>query len=230
VQSSLTTGHSKHNRTREPPLALYLGLNIHAISRSKKLIDHLNCLGLSVSYKRVIQVEDSLAQSVCEQFQEDGVVCPKNMRSGLFTIAAIDNLDHNPSSSTSSGAFHGTTISLFQFPTIINKGETRHTERKIHGSCSTIELPEKYSFVPTILLNQKTVSVSACVTESMKSCLPENIKTEKKWIEQSLTILDEDELTAEHKLGWSSYHASSSDNHIDTFNNPAAICSLMPLF
>ena len=36
------------------------------------------------------------------------------MRRGLFTIAAVDNIDHNPSSATAKASFHGTGISLMQ--------------------------------------------------------------------------------------------------------------------
>ena len=39
----------------------------------------------------------------------------KTMQSGIFTTAAIDNIDHNPSTnSLNSASFHGTGISLFQ--------------------------------------------------------------------------------------------------------------------
>jgi len=71
----------------------------------------VNCLGLSVSYKRVTVVEDSLAKPVCEQFQEDGVVCHKNLRYGLFMVAALDNVNHNLISSKLTGKLHGTIIS-----------------------------------------------------------------------------------------------------------------------
>ena len=54
--------------------------------------------------------------AVCNRFQQDGVVCPLNLNSGLFTVGALDNIDYNPSSTTAQGSFHGTGISLFQFP------------------------------------------------------------------------------------------------------------------
>ena len=44
------------------------------------------------------------------------VVCPPNLLQGLFTAGAIDNIDHNTSSTTTTGSFHGTGISLFQHP------------------------------------------------------------------------------------------------------------------
>ena len=40
-----------------------------------------------------------------------------SLYSGLFTCATIGNIDHNSSSSTSKSSFHGTSISLFQYPT-----------------------------------------------------------------------------------------------------------------
>ena len=49
---------------------------------------------------------------MCERFELDGVVCPPKMRSGLFTVAAVDNLDYNPSATTAKDSFHGTGISL----------------------------------------------------------------------------------------------------------------------
>ena len=45
-----------------------------------------------------------------------GVIAPSCLCKGLFTVGAIDNLDHNPSSTTSTDSFRGTGISLFQFP------------------------------------------------------------------------------------------------------------------
>ena len=35
------------------------------------------------------------------------------MQRGLFTVGALENLDHNPSSTASQSSFHGTGISMF---------------------------------------------------------------------------------------------------------------------
>ncbi len=34
--------------------------------------------------------------SVCDQYEVDKVVCPGNLRNGVFTVGALDNLDHKP--------------------------------------------------------------------------------------------------------------------------------------
>ncbi|KAI8487001.1 hypothetical protein Bbelb_352610 [Branchiostoma belcheri] len=41
----------------------------------------------------------------------------------LFTTAAVDNIDHNPSSTTAKDSFHGTAISLLQHPNSAEDGE-----------------------------------------------------------------------------------------------------------
>ena len=77
-------------------------------------------------------------------------------------MGALDNIDHNTSSTTSVSSFHGTGISIFQFPTESVPGEIRPplvvpllgTERQ--------GLPESYATVPTVALNTSSVSVPAC--------------------------------------------------------------------
>ena len=68
-------------------------------------------------------------QPVCEQYHRDQVVCPPNVRQGLFTTAAVDNMDHNPSTTTATDSFHGTRISLFQQPNNRNSGTDRREHR-----------------------------------------------------------------------------------------------------
>ena len=78
----------------------------------------------------------------------------------LFTVGALDNLDHNPSSTTSQSSFHGTGISLFQFPTRSNPGECRPPVA-IHPPSGAKEhsLPHSYAFVPAVALTTTYVSV-----------------------------------------------------------------------
>ena len=50
-------------------------------------------MGMSVSYDRVLEIENSLATAVCKRFEKENLVCPANLRKGLTTIGALDNLD-----------------------------------------------------------------------------------------------------------------------------------------
>ena len=97
-------------------------------------------MGLSISYDRAIQLEDQLAISACERFKDDDVVIPACLRKGLFTVGALDNLDHNPTSTTSSDSFHGTGISLFQIPKQSQTGERRPSLKIPHLVISKIYL------------------------------------------------------------------------------------------
>ena len=51
----------RHSLAREPPLPVYIGLNIHGLTRSKHLINQLHQLGICISYERVLQLEDWIA-------------------------------------------------------------------------------------------------------------------------------------------------------------------------
>ena len=82
-------------------------------------------MGMSVSYDRVLEIENSLATAVCKRFEEENLVCPANFRKGLTTISALDNLDHNPSATSAQGSFHGTGISIFQLPSHTYSGIVR---------------------------------------------------------------------------------------------------------
>ena len=100
----------RHDRDHENRLPLYLGLKVHVVTRSKTLVDTLFDLGLCISYDRVLQIQPDIANGVCQRHEMEKVVCPPNMRRGLFTIAAVDNIDHYPSSATAKDSFHGTGI------------------------------------------------------------------------------------------------------------------------
>ena len=207
--STVKTRHTLH---REPPLPIYVGLNIHHMTRSKKLIQQLYQMGICVSYDRVLELEDWTASSVCERFEEDGVVIPACLRKGVFTVGALDNLDHNPSSTTAVDAFHGTGISLFQFPTKVDPGEDRPPLIISPSETSQHSLPDSYGLVPAVALTACAVHipiqpVSTEESEPLSSCLNEAQSKEKKWIEHALTLVEKDDLSSDDALVWAAFHA-----------------------
>ena len=105
----------RHSALREPPLPIYISLDVHSLTRCKKLITELYQLGLSVSYDRLMEIEDWLATAVAKRFEEDGCVSPVCLKKGFISVGALDNLDHNPSSTTGTSSFQGTGISVFSF-------------------------------------------------------------------------------------------------------------------
>jgi len=140
------TGQTQHNKAREPPLPLYIGSTVHNMTRSKSVIAKLYQLGISGSYQRIVELEDMSAASVSERFVDDGVVVPACLKKGVFTVGALDNLDHNPSSTTAASSFHGTGISMFQLPTTMNPGEERPPVT-IPPQETGHFLPEEYAIV-----------------------------------------------------------------------------------
>ena len=82
-------------------------------------------LGLSVSYDRVQSIQTSIAQNICDQFQQMNSVVPLTLEKEKFTLSAIDNLDQNAKLATAQTHFHGTAISMFQFGDISVKAAKR---------------------------------------------------------------------------------------------------------
>ena len=65
-------------------------------------------LGLSTSSDRLLDMSMSMGNRAIDVFKREGVVCPLNFRHGVFTTAATDNLNINPSSAKAMFSFHGT--------------------------------------------------------------------------------------------------------------------------
>ena len=86
-------------------------------------------------------------------------LCPSNLHLGLFTTAAVDNIDHNPSSTTAKDSFHGTGISLFQHTTTDIPGNSQEgvtMSQTAANTKSVVELPVSYTQVAPAALPNKT--------------------------------------------------------------------------
>lgn len=118
VRNVTSTRKVHQSRSRKSPLGVYLGMLLHATTRKKSLIEKLHKIGISVSYQRVMDLSTSLGNNVLAHYNAANSLCPPQLKSGIFTTAALDNIDHNPSSTTADGSFHGTGISLFQHRTL----------------------------------------------------------------------------------------------------------------
>lgn len=219
---------TRHSRVREPPLPIYIALNVHTQTRSKKLVDNLYNLGLSVSYGRIDELSNGMATAVCEKFKSEGVVCPPNQRLGLFTVGALDNIDHNPSSTTSQGSFHGTDISVFQFPTETECGTLRpNISLAEPKSNKDFTLPENFSTVPALSFKVTDVSVPSIKNTVCDTNLhvESGLAQEKCWLDHGIQLLDKD-LEREDYISWSAYHASL----IQPGKELPVISGLLPLF
>ena len=133
------------------------------------MIDILHQYGICISYDRVFEISEKIGEALAERYLVEGLVCPSVLRKGLLTTAAIENIDHNPSSTTAKSSFHGTSISIFQHPINNNFGEQREmlhiAERQ--STKKVPPLPESYTNVrPTYF------TVSSLLSPKCQNLLP----------------------------------------------------------
>lgn len=106
-----------------------------------------------------------IANSVCNKFETDGVVVPASMDEGVFTAGVVDNIDHNPSSTTSSDSFHGTSISLIQHRQTDSDGNASSIsviDRTVKGRTCIARLPISYTDVLPVAQSTKELFLPPC--------------------------------------------------------------------
>lgn len=227
-KDSPSSACSRHRR--ETPLPLYQSLKIHAVTRSRGLVDSLINLGLCVSYDRLLEITSDIANGVCQRFRMEDVVCPPKLRDGLFTTGAVDNIDHNPSSTTAKDTFHGTGISLMQHVSHTNGGADRGVlviSQDVSSTKSMAPLPSAYTDVPPATLRTKELTVP----QVHGPVRPPNLlvsttatEDEYAWLRKVKTAVETS--TIDGMIWWSAYHADAQQADIP----PAAINALLPLF
>ena len=142
----------KHMERRETPLPQYLGVMIHTKTQIRELVDALFELGLCIYYDHVLNISTILGNNLCDQFEVEKIVCPPTKEKPLHHFS-IDNVDHNPSSTTAQDSFHGTGISIFQHPQNEASGEEHSSISSLRSSpslsrCNLSQLPQSYTDVP----------------------------------------------------------------------------------
>ena len=108
---------------------------------------------MSISYDRVLGISTEAGNKICNHYERERAVCPPELKNGLCTTAAVDNIDYNPSSTTAHDSFHGTGIFLFQHPDKDNLGTAQVLDHR--PACSTQSrklacLPESYVNIPVV--------------------------------------------------------------------------------
>jgi len=153
------TVNVRHNISQEKPLPLYIAMMMHAETRKRDLVDKLFHLGLCISYDRLLQISANMANGVCDRFDLQTGISPPALLGGLFTTAAIDNIDHNPGSTTTIASFHGTGISLVQHCTSDEQGTALNSVEEVTKGSKTINpLPLSYSTVTPVRSICKDIS------------------------------------------------------------------------
>ena len=215
----------RHSKERETPFPVFMGMSIYAKTRKKVLIDLLHDHGLTIPYDRVLEISAQLGDAAVGKYIDEGVVCPSILRKRLFTTAAMDNIDHNPTATTATTYFHGTSVSLFQYPTQANEGEKRESfEIRNFNVKKVPELPETYTNIHPAAFTSKNPLPPR--TEH-----PTNIKTdqaclklsdETEWLDKVSSM---EQMDVNLSSSWPAHHASKG--MCPAFKE--SICSLLPL-
>ena len=191
-KDSIGGGYQRHNTDKESPFLLYIGLKIYASTRSSEIIDILHKHGLCVSYDRILRITQGLGEAALQLFEDEDAIIPGLLRHGLFTIGAKDNVDKNARCTVSKSHYHGTSMSLFQFPSSFNEGFGRNYQKFVKVSSSESkkvrELPYFYANVEEIpdppkdyYASVSTVNIPEAVSQSY--LVNAELDKELKWLD-----------------------------------------------
>ena len=100
---------------REVPQQLAVGIAIRQAIRSRKVINILHGLGLSVEYSRMLRVEAQIANTVLRTMQKyDNLYIPPDVVFGRHVFFAVDNVDFAEDTSDGKNTLHGTAMAIYQ--------------------------------------------------------------------------------------------------------------------
>jgi hypothetical protein len=216
LEGHTTSSTARRSTAQETPVPMYIGMMLHAKTRKRELVDRVSHMGVSISYDRVLRLSARLGETAIQQFHKDEVVCPTHMRGDVFTTSAVDNIDHNPSSTTSKESFHGTGISLLQHPVFVGQGIDRSIAiiGDSAGQKTVGHLPSYYTVVPPVTSSANKASLPpSTVTSLGRENSDRHMKEEYNWLENvRKTIAPNDQESAVqetmHNVSWAAYHAS----------------------
>lgn len=114
-QMNHSSNNASFRQMIETPFTVGLGLHVHKTTRSKALVNMLSEFNLSISYEKVMKLENLIAASVVVDMEKNnGVHIPPNISQNKKMHFAIDNLDFRNETPDGKHEFHGTTTVTFQ--------------------------------------------------------------------------------------------------------------------
>ena len=214
----------RHSKDRETPFPVYIGVSVFAKTRKRSLVEMLHEHGMSISYDRVLEISAQLGDATVSKFVEEGVVCPPVLRKGLFTTSVMDNIDHNPSATTATTSFLGTSVSVFQHPTKESSDEERRQLRFGPERVKCVpELPDSFTNIhPAFFKRKNPFPPNTLMPNPDTNVFRPQLALEYEWLEK-VTVVEEIDNAV--NLTWSANHASLKRS--PEFN--VSITSLLPL-
>ena len=232
----------RHNRQDEEPLPAALTLKIYSVVRAKGLIQILFHHGICLSYPRVLAFYDELFAATCKLFKlSGGRVIPSILRFGITTVFIDDNLDQNSASLTGTQHFHGSSVTVLQFPTNEEPGMKRirpnfeslsQQERQVDLMVldSFTEVPGgNYSVKDATCPIQRT-NIPEKLTKEIEECFKKGWKEEMEWASKSAKLIGDNErmgpLLGNMSVSYTKHHLEKSRDKSD---KTSAINSVLPL-
>lgn len=96
----------------ESLITAYVGQLIYFKTRNKDLVNKINQFGLGISYTQ--QFATGLANCAVAHCAKSSVLYTQSLSRNVFTVAAFNNIDHNPTVTSSTSSFHRTSLLLFK--------------------------------------------------------------------------------------------------------------------
>ena len=194
---------------------------------SSILLRFFHQLGISVSYDRVREVKVAVARSVCKRIEEDGVVLPTNMRSGVFTSGDMDNLDHKQTSNLSNDEFHGMAITLNQSPFKWQHGDYSWTNQNRPSRYIQTETPWPLCHRPPCRSPTRGLVRTKEWRRPSHDGVRRSETKDEAWITHVGGHLSQEELEKGEVVTWSGFH--SKLHEVGSVKPPAEI-GILPLF
>lgn len=103
-------------RKREIPQHLGIGIAIYqSFHRSKNIIDMLHGFSMAVDYKRILRLENQIANTVItSMIQNHGIDMAHNIIPGRYMFFVIDNCDFAEDTADEKRTLHGTAMAIYQ--------------------------------------------------------------------------------------------------------------------
>ena len=224
VKTKRSSANVRRSKVNEPPFPVQVGLSLHAQTREKSVIEFLSKRGLCIAYERILDIEDNITAQVCKYYEDENIVCPPSMVPGEFTVGAIDNIDHNPSSSTAHQSFHGTSISIFQYPEVPKMKQKKFEYKPDLVKDHSPKLPTSYTeILPTKESNAEIPNTEYCGVSPIKMS-NQSLKSKdemKAWTDK---LLKSNKADANGKISFTGFFAREQPPKIKKTRS-----SLLPL-
>ena len=200
-----------HKKERETPISIYTGLKLYSTVRSRSIIDQLFNLGICISYPRILSITKSLYESLRITFATHGLFLPAHLKQGCFVVLVKDNIDKNAAANLIKSHYHGTSISLLQFPDCEGDGEELQSHEFVDATYNLKKLcplPAEYT-CPTKVYRPSEAFFAPLCTYNFEDIVSfdelEKARTkEHEWAFTFSTLAD-------NCKAWAQYHSSESD-------------------